>query len=70
MECRAIQELRPIVFDTNFDVDHQNSLSLRERARVRESNKEYHSFFLSSCAETLYVRAENASNRGEQSWRK
>jgi hypothetical protein len=44
--------LPPIVFGTNFDVGQkvvQNSLSLRERARVREFNKEYCSFSPSSC---------------------
>jgi hypothetical protein len=40
-----------IVFGTNFggiDVSFENSLSLRERARVRGSNEVYSSFFPSS----------------------
>jgi len=40
-----------IVFGTNFGARQKgwrNSLSLRERARVRESNQEYLSFFPSS----------------------
>jgi hypothetical protein len=34
----------PILFGTNFDVGQRNSLSLWERARVRETNEEYPSF--------------------------
>jgi len=44
----ALLTQEPIVFDTNFggiDVSFEYSLSLRERARVRESN-EVHSLFL------------------------
>jgi hypothetical protein len=39
---------KSILFGANVDVGHRNSLSLRERARVRGWNKEYHSFSPSS----------------------
>jgi hypothetical protein len=37
-----------ILFGTKFEARRQNSLSRRERARVRECNKEYLSFSPSS----------------------
>jgi len=38
----------PILFGTNFGVGQNHFLSLRERARVRRSNKESYSYFPSS----------------------
>jgi hypothetical protein len=37
-----------MVFGTNFAIEHENPLSLRERARVRGSDKEHFYFFPSS----------------------